>query len=120
MHRARVQLVETNADTCDRLAMALHSEPGLEVTGAAASCTGRCGLLATEVPDVVVVDLNLPDGEGIDLIGEIRQHAPRAEIMVFGNERSVVSAMEGPDVARRILECLKLPARAPPLGEVPL
>ncbi len=28
----------------------------------------------------------------------------------------LVAAIEDPDVARRILECLKLPARAPPLG----
>jgi len=27
------------------------------------------------------------------------------------------AAIEDPDVARRILECLKLPARAPPLGD---
>jgi hypothetical protein len=27
----------------------------------------------------------------------------------------LIAAIEDPDVARRILECLKLPARAPPL-----
>jgi hypothetical protein len=32
----------------------------------------------------------------------------------------LVAAIEDPEIARRILECLKLPARAPPLGEVPL
>ncbi len=26
-----------------------------------------------------------------------------------------IAAIEGPDVARKILECMKLPARAPPL-----
>lgn len=29
----------------------------------------------------------------------------------------LIAAIEDPDVARRILECLKLPARAPPLGD---
>jgi hypothetical protein len=28
----------------------------------------------------------------------------------------LLAAIEDPDVARRILECLDLPARAPPLG----
>ncbi len=28
----------------------------------------------------------------------------------------LIAAIKDPDVARRILECLKLPARAPPLG----
>jgi len=30
----------------------------------------------------------------------------------------LLAAIENRDVARRILECLELPARAPPLGEV--
>jgi hypothetical protein len=30
----------------------------------------------------------------------------------------LVAAIEDPDVARRILECLRLPARAPPLEAV--
>jgi len=37
-----------------------------------------------------------------------------------GSTMRLIAAIEDPDVARRILECLKLPARAPPLGEVPL
>jgi hypothetical protein len=29
----------------------------------------------------------------------------------------LIAAIEDPDVARRILECMRLPARAPPLGQ---
>ena len=32
-----------------------------------------------------------------------------------GRAMRLIAAIEDPDVARRILECLKLPARAPPL-----
>jgi hypothetical protein len=35
-----------------------------------------------------------------------------------GSTMRLIAAIEDPDVARRILECLELPARAPPLGEV--
>jgi hypothetical protein len=31
----------------------------------------------------------------------------------------LITRIEDPDFARRILECLKLPARAPPLGTAP-
>jgi hypothetical protein len=34
-----------------------------------------------------------------------------------GSTMRLIAAIEDPDVARRILECLELPARAPPLGE---
>ncbi len=33
-----------------------------------------------------------------------------------GRAMRLIAAIEDPDIARRILECLKLPARAPPLG----
>jgi hypothetical protein len=35
-----------------------------------------------------------------------------------GSTMRLIAAIEAPDAARRILECLKLPARAPPLAEV--
>jgi hypothetical protein len=35
-----------------------------------------------------------------------------------GSKMRLIAAVEDPHVARRILECLKLSARAPPLGEV--
>jgi hypothetical protein len=34
-----------------------------------------------------------------------------------GQAMRLIAAIEDPDVARRILECLKLPARAPPLAD---
>jgi hypothetical protein len=36
-----------------------------------------------------------------------------------GSTMRLIAAIEDPDIARRILDCLNLPARAPPLGEVP-
>ena len=35
-----------------------------------------------------------------------------------GSTMRLLAAIEDQDVARRILECLELPARAPPLGDV--
>jgi len=34
-----------------------------------------------------------------------------------GSTMRLVAAIEDPETARRILECLELPARAPPLGD---
>ena len=70
-------------------------------------------------PDVLLVDLGLPDGSGQQLIEETTAYAPRTEIMVitvFGDEQNVVSAIqagasgyllkdsEGPDMASAIRE----------------
>ncbi len=47
-------------------------------------------------PRVLLTDLQLPDGHGIDLIREMRQRFPDTEIMVIsilGDEESVIAAI---------------------------
>ncbi len=54
-------------------------------------------MVAHEPPQVLLVDLQLPDGSGIDLIRAARRLAPQAEAMVisvFGDEAHVVGAIE--------------------------
>lgn len=52
----------------------------------AAECSnlaeGRTAL-ASEPPDVVVVDIGLPDGDGLDLVRELRKTHPRMGIVVL-------------------------------------
>ncbi|MES2978883.1 MAG: response regulator transcription factor [Pseudomonadota bacterium] len=48
-------------------------------------------------PDVALIDLELPDGSGLDVVRHIRRQLPDTAVMVvsiFGNERSLVNAIE--------------------------
>ena len=52
--------------------------------------------MAQGAPRVLLTDLQLPDGHGVDLIRETRQRFPDTEIMVIsilGDEESVISAI---------------------------
>jgi DNA-binding NarL/FixJ family response regulator len=47
------------------------------------------------IPDIVLLDINLPDGNGIDLCKTILQICPKAKILALSsfNERSYISRM---------------------------
>jgi DNA-binding NarL/FixJ family response regulator len=93
----RVLLVEDDAPTRQRLTGAIRANPKLELVAAAGSCAEARAWLERSAPDVLLTDLGLPDGNGIELIRELRQRHPSSLAMVitvFGDEGSVLSAIE--------------------------
>lgn len=58
------------------------TEKGCRVTCCASLSQAR-SLLETALPDVAVLDWNLPDGEGTDLCQELRQRRPRLPLLLL-------------------------------------
>jgi PAS domain S-box-containing protein len=79
--RARVLLVEDHMAVREAIAGMLEREPDLTVVAQAGSLAEARGML--EGVDVAVVDLGLPDGDGADLIRELRDVNPRAHVFVL-------------------------------------
>jgi len=97
MLRYSVLLIEDDAHTRARLARVVEAHPQLHLSAAVGSCAAARTVLEREVLDVMLVDLGLPDGSGIDLIQEGRRASKPIEAMVitvFGDERHVLSAIE--------------------------
>jgi DNA-binding NarL/FixJ family response regulator len=89
-----ILLVEDDPPTLWRLQDALV-KAGFDVAPAATLAEARASL-AARVPKVLLTDLQLPDGHGVELIREIRQRFPDTDIMVIsalGDEESVISAI---------------------------
>ena len=89
-----ILLVEDDPPTLWRLQDALV-KAGFDVAAAATLGEARASL-AGRVPRVLLTDLQLPDGHGIDLIREVRQKHPETEIVVIsalGDEETVVTAI---------------------------
>lgn len=90
-----VLLVEDDAPTRWRLQDALGAAGEFAVT-AVATVTEARSHLCEAVPRVLLTDLQLPDGHGLDLIRETRHRHPETEIMVIsilGDEESVIAAI---------------------------
>ncbi len=75
-------LVEDHAAFRQSLAVLLEREPDLEVVAQAGSRAEARQMLDTRL-DVAVLDLALPDGDGRDLIGELRQTNAGISILVL-------------------------------------
>ena len=89
-----ILLVEDDPPTNWRLKDALE-KAGFDVAAAMTLAEARASL-ETRQPRVLLTDLQLPDGHGIELIGETRARMPDTEIMVIsilGDEESVISAI---------------------------
>jgi DNA-binding NarL/FixJ family response regulator len=97
MNPISVLLVEDNADLCENFREMIESTPILRLFGTAMSCAQARALLAEQAPDVALMDLGLPDGNGIELIRDVAARYPATDIMVvsvFGDETSVIGALE--------------------------
>jgi DNA-binding NarL/FixJ family response regulator len=89
-----ILLVEDDAPTCWRLQDALV-KAGYQVRAAGTLGEARAAF-GESAPRVLLTDLRLPDGHGIELIRETRRRFPDTEIMVIsalGDEESVISAI---------------------------
>ena len=79
----RVMLVEDHTAFRQALALLLSHEPDLEVVAQAGSLAEARQALLEGRLDVAVLDLALPDGDGSDLIGELRRRNPGVSIVVL-------------------------------------
>ncbi len=83
----RIMLVEDHTTFRQALAFMLEQDPDFEVVAQAGSLAeARRVLDGTASPegiDAAVIDLALPDGNGVDLVGELRRHNPGVTVLVL-------------------------------------
>ncbi|HEX7122261.1 MAG TPA: response regulator transcription factor [Gemmatimonadaceae bacterium] len=79
----RIVLVDDHAIVRAGLRMVLQSAEEFEVVGEADSATAALDLIARVRPDLVLLDLNLPDGSGLDVAREVLARAPATRILVL-------------------------------------
>ena len=87
----RVLLVDDHASLLESLSFMFEQEPDFAVVGEARSLEEARDVLRTlagtsggsRSVDVAVVDMNLPDGEGTALIGDLRATAPHCAVLIL-------------------------------------
>jgi DNA-binding NarL/FixJ family response regulator len=63
--------------------MALGAQPDFTVAGTATSLAEARALVVSAAPDVVLLDHRLPDGLGVDAIGDLKRLRPSVDVVVL-------------------------------------
>lgn len=89
-------IVDDHPVVRDGLAAMLATEPDFDVVAAAGSGTEAVSLALRHMPQVALVDLELPPVSGVQTIGDILTYSPRTRVLVFTaykNEERVLGAV---------------------------
>ncbi|HSO29294.1 MAG TPA: response regulator, partial [Candidatus Sulfomarinibacteraceae bacterium] len=81
--RIKVLIVDDIPETRDHLTKLLSFESDVEVVGAAASGSEAVGLAATLGPDIVLMDINMPDMDGIATTELLAVKCPNAAVVMM-------------------------------------
>jgi two-component system response regulator NreC len=95
--KTSVVLVDDHAVVRSALRALLEAQDDLEVAGEASDIAGGRQAVADLSPDVLVLDVNLPDGLGVEAVAGIREDHPGTQIVLLTMERDI-------GLARRALD----------------
>lgn len=92
-----VVLVDDHELIRQGLARAFERHPDFTVSGGAASVAEGLEKVAALAPDVVVTDVRLPDGTGLDLVRTLREAQPQLGLVVltmYAGDEQLFAALE--------------------------
>src|SRR5258708_24712854 len=81
--QARVLVVDDHNAVAQAIAMAIETQPDLDCVGTAGSVEDAKRLTAELVPDVVLIDVELPHGDGIAAVAGLRRSNPHTRVIVL-------------------------------------
>lgn len=118
----RVLLVDDHAVFCDALSAILKLEPDIEVVGRGGSVREAVEAARSLRPDVVLLDVHMPDGSGVEATARIKRERPQTQVVILTSDeeeavlRSAVEAgvtgyLSKQESAPQVLQAVRSAAR---------
>lgn len=83
MDQIKVSIVEDNSGIRESLTLLMQSTPGLEFLKAYPNAELAMEDLHVNTPDIVLMDINLPNRSGVDCTVFIKEHHPKVQILIL-------------------------------------
>lgn len=83
MNRLRILLVDDHEVVRLGLATLLEDVPGVEIVGESGSGRTALQLCRSLRPDLVLLDIRLPDENGVEVCRQITEQAPRTKVIIL-------------------------------------
>jgi two-component system phosphate regulon response regulator OmpR len=97
MQRARVLLVEDDAELSE-LIVRLLTPQAIDVQRAGTLTAARAALADAQAFDVLVLDIMLPDGNGLDLCREVRSQHPALPVLMLSARGDTIDRVLGLEI----------------------
>lgn len=97
MHTISVLVVEDDPLTRDAICAGIAAQTGMAIAASFGLIKPAIAWLKQQAVDVLLVDLGLPDGSGIDVIEMCTRLYPQCDVMVitmFGDDKNVLAAVD--------------------------
>ncbi|WP_336703276.1 response regulator transcription factor [Chryseobacterium indologenes] len=90
--KINIVIVDDHPIVIEGLRMMLRSQPFFNVAGSFASGAETLSFIRSEIVDIVLLDITLPDSNGTELCREIKKISPNTSVIMFSNrsERSII------------------------------
>jgi two-component system response regulator PilR (NtrC family) len=92
MSGSRILIVDDEASLRDMLAFFFHKR-GFEVLTASNFTEGQAAALRSP-PDVILCDIRMPDGNGLDLLRRVKTESPKTPVIMITAHTSTKDAIE--------------------------
>lgn len=79
----RIAIVDDHQMLIEALSLVIEKEPGLKMVGSVNTCAGALALVQTHCPDVLLLDVSLPDGDGLSHVPALQAACPQMQILVL-------------------------------------
>jgi|SRR5579863_684408 len=81
----KIFIVDDSSVVVERLAGIIRRVRGIELVGWAADVPGATERIAKLGPDILILDLHMPGGSGIDVLKEVKSLFPNIKVIVLTN-----------------------------------